>query len=102
MRLVAVLALAFLLLASPAIAQDSTTVPPAAPDSAAAALAPSRATDSVPTIGPPVSPMGAFWRSLVLPGWGQAELGRRSAGAFFLAFEGVALGMTLTTTSQLK
>ncbi len=96
------LALASLLLASPAVAQDSTAVTPPAPDSAAAALAPARVTDSVPTIRPPVSPMGAFWRSLVLPGWGQAQLGRRTAGAFFLAFEGVALGMTLTTSSQLK
>lgn len=108
MRRFGVLLLACLLLAAPATAQDSTSVPAAAPDSAAvpdsaaAVLAPARATDSVPTIRPPVSPMGAFWRSLVLPGWGQAQLGRRTAGAFFLAFEGVALGMTLTTSSQLK
>jgi hypothetical protein len=45
--------------------------------------------------------MGAFWRSLLVPGWGQARTDRRTAAAFFLATEGVALGMTITTTSQL-
>jgi hypothetical protein len=46
--------------------------------------------------------MGAFWRSLLIPGWGQARLGRRTAGALFLAAEGVSLGMVLSTSSQLK
>lgn len=90
----------------PAAAQDSTTTPVAAADTAArppAADSTRRpAPDSVPVIRPPVTPMGAFWRSLLIPGWGQAKLGRRTAGAFFIGFEGVALGMTLTTTSQLN
>lgn len=47
------------------------------------------------TLRPPVSPMGAFWRSILIPGWGQAASGRRLAGAIFLAVEGAALGMTL-------
>lgn len=95
------------LLAGPAAAQDSTHVPPpadtlpkpAAPDSLRPAGQP---TDSVPAIRPPVSPMGAFWRSLLIPGWGQAKLGRRTAGALFLGFEGVALGMTISTSNQLN
>ncbi len=82
-------------LGTAARAQDST---PAAPDSAAVAAR----TDTVAAIRPPVSPMGAFWRSLVIPGWGQAKTGRRTAAALFLGFEGVALGMTLTTSSQLN
>jgi len=95
------------LLAGPVAAQDSTQArPPAdtvqtpvAPDSLGPAGPPA---DSVPVVRPPVSPMGAFWRSLLIPGWGQAKLGRRTAGALFLGFEGVALGMTISTSNQLN
>jgi len=86
-------------------AQDSTAAAVAAPDSApVTAPLPRDSTraDSVPVIRPPVSPMGAFWRSLLIPGWGQAKLGRRTAGAFFLAAEGVTLGMTISASSQLR
>jgi hypothetical protein len=102
MRGVLAMGLALFVTAAPLAAQDSTAAPP--PDSAraqAAAPAPA-ATDSVPAIRPPVSPMGAFWRSLLIPGWGQARTGRRTAAAFFLGFEGVALGMVITTSSQLN
>src|SRR3989441_12492038 len=34
-----------------------------------------------------IRPMGAFWRSLLLPGWGQAETGRPVTGALFVAWE---------------
>jgi len=107
-RLGSVLTLLCILAAVPALAQDSTVVPavlsaPVAADTAAPTPpAPIPATDSVPTIRPPISPMGAFWRSLLIPGWGQARLGRRTAAAFFVAAEGVTLGMTLTTSSQLN
>ena len=50
----------------------------------------------------PVSPMGAFFRSLVLPGWGQAKLGRKLTGGIFVAWEGVTLGMTLKTSHELN
>ena len=73
--------------AGPLAAQDS--LPPPIPDSAV-----------VDSIRRPVSPMGAFWRSLVLPGWGQAANGRRVAGAIFLGVEGVALGMALKTSRE--
>jgi hypothetical protein len=49
----------------------------------------------------PVSPMGAFWRSLLIPGWGQAKLNRKLTGALFLTFEGVALGMSLKASKEL-
>ncbi len=76
---------------------------PPAPDSTIPARTEAPAApDSVPVIRPPVSPMGAFWRSLLIPGWGQASLGRRTAGAFFLAAEGISLGMTISTSSQLR
>jgi hypothetical protein len=110
-RWIAATALGCLLATAPLAAQDSTTVravPPdsllvPAPDSASiAATAPTAAVDSVPLIRPPTSAMGAFWRSLLIPGWGQAKLGRKTAGAFFIAAEGVTLGMVLTTSSQLS
>jgi hypothetical protein len=46
--------------------------------------------------------MGALWRSLLLPGWGQAALGRRVTGAFFVFWEGVTLGMTIKSAHQLS
>ena len=51
-------------------------------------------------VEPPVSPLGAFWRSTLVPGWGQAILGRRVTGAFFVFWEGVTLGMTLKSIHQ--
>jgi hypothetical protein len=49
-----------------------------------------------------ISPMNALWRSLLLPGWGQARLNRKLAGGIFVAWEGVTLGMTLKTRSELR
>jgi hypothetical protein len=51
-------------------------------------------------VHPPISPLGAFARSVVLPGWGQAVLGRRVTGAFFVFWEGVTLTMTLKAAHQ--
>ena len=42
-----------------------------------------------------VGPVGALWRSLVLPGWGQAATGRKVTGALFVAWEGTTMFMTL-------
>ena len=42
-----------------------------------------------------IGPGGAFRRSLLLPGWGQAVTGRHTAGALFVAWEGVTAMMTL-------
>jgi hypothetical protein len=53
-------------------------------------------------IEPPVSPLGAMWRSLLLPGWGQAILKRRVTGAFFVFWEGVTLTMSLKASHQLR
>ena len=49
----------------------------------------------------PISPVGALWRSFVLPGWGQARLNRKLTGGIFIAWEGVTLGMTLKTRHEL-
>jgi hypothetical protein len=49
-----------------------------------------------------ISPMNALWRSLLIPGWGQARLNRKLAGGIFVGWEGVTLGMTLKTGSELR
>ena len=50
----------------------------------------------------PVSPLGAFFRSLAIPGWGQAKLDRRLTGGIFLGFEGIALGMAIKADRELQ
>ncbi len=54
------------------------------------------APDTIHRLGP----MGAFWRSLLLPGWGQAKLGRRVTGAAFVTWEGVTVMMTLKAQQE--
>src|SRR3982751_6621207 len=45
------------------------------------------------TMPPGVRPMGAFLRSFVLPGWGQAVTDRPMTGAVFVSWEGVSAMM---------
>jgi len=47
-----------------------------------------------------IGPMGAFWRSLLLPGWGQAKTGRPVTGALFVTWEGVAAMRTLKAQQE--
>jgi glucose/arabinose dehydrogenase len=53
-------------------------------------------------IQPPISPLGAMWRSLLLPGWGQSLLNRRATGAVFIFWEGITLTMTVKSVQQLR
>ena len=48
----------------------------------------------------PVKPVAALWRSLLIPGWGQARAGRNVAGAGFVIFEGVAAMMTVRAVQE--
>ena len=48
-----------------------------------------------------IRPMGAFLRSLLVPGWGQAATGRRVSGALFATWEGVTAMMTLKAQSEM-
>ena len=93
------------LLAAPirAAAQDSTAAAPDSAvvtpgDSAPVALRPATAADSLALR---TSPMGAFWRSFLLPGWGQARVGRKLTAGIFLAWEGTTLAMSLKTRHEL-
>jgi len=47
------------------------------------------------------SPMNAFWRSFLLPGWGQAKLGRKLTAGIFVGWEGTTLAMSLKTRHEL-
>jgi hypothetical protein len=51
-------------------------------------------------VDPPVSPLGAAVRSLLLPGWGQSIVGRKVTGAVFLFWEGLTLTMVLKSVHQ--
>ena len=89
-------AMAALLSAGPTVhlsAQVPDTTPPPLVTSGALVVA----TDTVHR----VRPMGAFLRSLLVPGWGQAATGRRVSGALFATWEGVTAMMTLKAQSEM-
>ena len=48
-----------------------------------------------------LKPFAAAWRSLLIPGWGQAALGRDVAGATLATWEGVTIMMTLRARQEL-
>ncbi|MDT8436997.1 MAG: hypothetical protein RRA92_09615 [Gemmatimonadota bacterium] len=55
-------------------------------------------------VGPgrvPVSPMGAFLRSVVLPGWGQVSVDQPGRGAFYFVMEAGSLYMLLKSQARL-
>jgi hypothetical protein len=74
------------------VAQDSSKVQPRAP----AVASPDTTKRQY------ISPANALWRSMLLPGWGQSRLNRKLAGGIFIGWEGVTLGMTLKTRSELR
>jgi hypothetical protein len=49
-----------------------------------------------------VGPVGALWRSLLLPGWGQAATGRNVTGALFVAWEGTTMYMTMKAQQEVS
>ncbi len=55
--------------------------------------------DSLPTGR--ISPRGAFLRSLVLPGWGQSEIGAPERGIIYFALEAGSLWMVLKSHRKL-
>ncbi|HKK28089.1 MAG TPA: hypothetical protein VKB18_08400 [Gemmatimonadota bacterium] len=103
--------------ARPLLAQqpDTTAAPGAAPDTTPADTARAAADTGAAapdTAGPaasdttggglPVSPLGAFARSLVLPGWGQAAAGKPGRGAFYFAAEAGSLFMVVKSQQKLS
>ena len=89
----------------PAVAEDTVGVSSALPTAGAQAteriamqLPPADSTGPLP----PVSPMGAFFRSLVLPGWGQVSVDQPGRGAFYFAMEAGSLWMLFKTNAKLN
>jgi hypothetical protein len=54
------------------------------------------------TPGPPVSPLGALGRSILIPGWGQAAVDRPVRGAFYFAAEAAAVWMIVKSQAKLS
>lgn len=50
----------------------------------------------------PVQPLPAFFRSLVIPGWGQAVLDRKLTGGLFIIWEAVTVSMTLKAAREVR
>ena len=65
-----------------------------------------RPASSGPTIPdslkPPISPRRAFLYSAILPGYGQAILGRNKAAAVMLAVEAMAIGMIRESAADVR
>ncbi|MFZ5624123.1 MAG: hypothetical protein ACOY71_06800 [Gemmatimonadota bacterium] len=102
-RAAGLVALGWLALASAAFAQDTTQVRPPSDTLPRVRLDVPASQDTVPEAARrPIGPMGAFWRSALVPGWGQARLDRKLAAAGFIAVEGIMLGMTLKATNELR
>ena len=112
-RLAPAVLAALLAMAAPLAAQNPTPAPPISArdtlgpplaDTGAAARDTARPRqikgDSVRPV-PPITPGGAFLRSLILPGWGQARLQRNVVGGLFLTWEGVCAAMVWKTVWQL-
>ena len=69
-------------------------------DTARAPIVTTGATVVAPDTAHRIRPMTAFWHSLLLPGWGQAETGRPVTGGLFVAWEGLAAMMTLKAQQE--
>ena len=46
------------------------------------------------------APLNFFFRSLLIPGWGQASLDRKLTGGLFVAFEGLSWSMMLKSNIE--
>jgi len=100
-------AAALLLAVAPAAAQQPTTPP--RPDTTRAARdttspAAARDTTAPDTAGPRlrVSPGTAFYRSLIIPGWGQASAGAYKRAAVWVVLQGTSDAMLAVTLHRLS
>jgi hypothetical protein len=70
------------------------------PDTARAPIVTTGARVVAPDTAHRIRPMTAFWHSLLIPGWGQANTGRPVTGGLFVAWEGVTAMMTLKAQQE--
>jgi hypothetical protein len=97
--LVALVALGAAITAERLAAQDTTAAAVPADTAPAAVVAVER--QRLDSLALRTSPMNAFLRSFLLPGWGQAKLGRKLTAGILVAWEGTTLGMSLKTRHEL-
>lgn len=97
------LGLAVLVLATPAAAQvePGGDAGPGVAEGSVVVVSGSSTPASDATEGRPVGPLGAFVRSLLVPGWGQAALGEVTRGAFYFTMESASLWMIVKTQAKL-
>ena len=89
-------------LAAQVTAPDTTRRPAAASaDTLRRPAADSARADSAARRGR-ITPRGAFLRSLVLPGWGQSEIGAPERGVVYFALEAGSLWMVLKSHRRLE
>ncbi len=81
---------------------DTVAVGPVVTAVDSAARVPAGEGVVVDSAGLPVSPMGAFFRSLILPGWGQASVDQPVRGAFYFTMEAASLWMLFKAESKLR
>ena len=76
-------------------------------DSARVGATGTPAVDTLPSVlthaspQPPISAKKALFRSLLIPGWGQASLDRGTAGAIFVSVEVISIAMLQQSKAQL-
>jgi hypothetical protein len=83
-----------LLVAMPAVAQR--------PDSSRVRRRPPTVPTVPDSLKPPISPRRAFLYSALLPGYGQAILGRNKAAAAMLAIEAMAIAMIRESAADVR
>ena len=83
------------------VTPPDTVRPPAAADTARAARRDTAQRDTAQRDGR-ITPRGAFLRSLVLPGWGQSEIGAPERGVVYFALEAGSLWMVLKSQHRLS
>lgn len=88
------IALLMILVAGPAVAQR--------PDSARVRRAGASGPAIPDSLKPPISPRRAFLYSALLPGYGQAILGRNKAAAAMLAIEAMAIAMIRESAADVR
>jgi hypothetical protein len=76
---------------------------PCVPASASGQVAPQPEAADGPGIPPPlpISPGGAFWRALLVPGWGHAAIGAHGRGAFYAGAQASTVYALLRTRIRL-
>jgi hypothetical protein len=85
----------------------ATAQVPAVPDSVPSAANPGPRTQdlepSVPdSLRRPTTPIGAMFRSFLIPGWGQATYGRKVSAGIMMGVEGLSIGMLLKISSDME